>query len=136
MYTLVDLQQLEGLVENGTFLKLNEQLVPAVEVQNTSSTNPAFKDWSTWHLAAHGLWWFLTFYKHAEVDKFTVKDSIYGQTSTYNMLWTEVVRAAETLILELCYWGLQAFQLLSLSIACPSYCANFCVTSTETAVHL
>lgn len=85
--TLVDLQQLEGVVEDGTSLKLNEQLMPAAEVQSTSSTNPSFKDRSTWHLAAHGLWWFLTFYKPAEADKFMMRDSIYGQTSTHNMLW-------------------------------------------------
>lgn len=54
----------------------------------------------------------------------------------HNMLWTEVVRAAGTLILELCDWALQAFQLPSLLIACPSYRANFYVTSTETAVLL
>lgn len=46
------------------------------------------------------------------------------------------MRAAETLTLELCEWGLQAFQLLSLSIACPLYCANFYVTTAETAVYL
>lgn len=56
--------------------------------------------------------------------------------STHDVLWAEVVRAAETLVLELCDWGLQAFQLLFLSLACPLYCASFCVTSTETAVHL
>lgn len=59
-----------------------------------------------------------------------MRDGIYDQTSACNMLWTEVVRAAETLILELCDWGLQAFQLLSLSIAC-----KFLWTSTETALH-
>lgn len=94
---LVDLQQLEGVVENGTFLKLNEKLVPVLEAQSTSSTTPAFKDWSTWRLAAHGLWWFLTFYKRAEVDKLTMRDGIYGRTSTHNILRTEVVRATKTL---------------------------------------
>lgn len=72
----MDLRQLEGVVENGTFLQLNEQLVSAAKVQSTSPTNPAFKDWSMWQLAPHGVWCFLTFNKRAEVDKSTVRGSI------------------------------------------------------------
>lgn len=78
----MDLQQLEGVVENGTFLKLNEQLVPVLEVQSTSSTTPVFKDWSTWQFAAHGLWWFLTFYKPAEVAKCTVRQHLWPNVHT------------------------------------------------------
>lgn len=62
-------------------------------------------------------------------------DGVYGQASRHNMLWI-VLRAAGTLISELCDWRLQAFQLLSLSTACPLYCADFYVASTETAAHL
>lgn len=89
----MDLQQLERIVENGASLKLNEELVPVQEVPTTSSMACVFKDWGTWQLAAHSLWWILTFYKHAEVDKFPLRDSIYGQMSTQCVLWTEVVRA-------------------------------------------
>lgn len=122
------------MVEKGIFLKLSEQFILAVEVQSSPSTNSVVKDWSMWQL--HGVWWFWMFYKHAEVDKFTMRDSVYGQASTHNILWTEVVRAAGTLILDLGDWGLQAFQLLFPSTACPLYCADFYVTSTETAAHL
>lgn len=50
---LVVLQQLKGVVGKGIFLKMSEQLVLAVEVQSSPSTNPAIEDWSTWQL--HGL---------------------------------------------------------------------------------
>lgn len=38
-------------MKNGTFLKLNERLGPAVEVQSTSAATAELKDWSTWQLA-------------------------------------------------------------------------------------
>lgn len=73
----MDLQQLKRVVENGASLKLSEQLVLVQEVQTTSSAACVCKDWSTWQLAAHRtLWWVLTFYKHAEVAKFSMRDGI------------------------------------------------------------
>lgn len=54
-------------MKNGTLLQLNGQLGPAVEVQSTSAETAELKDRSTWQLAAHGVPWFFTFYKCAEV---------------------------------------------------------------------
>lgn len=48
---------------------------------------------------AHGLWCFLTFYKVLELTSW-LRDSISGQMSTPSLLWSEAVRAAETLVLE------------------------------------
>lgn len=69
------------------------------------------------------LWCFLTFYKVLELTS-SLRDSISGLMSSPSMLWSKV-RAAETLLLELCDWALRACQLLSLSIACPSCCGDF-----------
>lgn len=44
-------------MKNGTFLKLNEQLGPAVEVRSTSAATAELKDQSMWQLAARGVLW-------------------------------------------------------------------------------
>lgn len=131
----MDLHQLEWVVGvsggNKAFLKLGEQLMPVLEVQSPSSIySPCVQ-----RTAVHSLWCILTLYRVLDLAS-SLRDSISGQMSPPSMPWSEIVRAAETPLLELCGWGLWACQLLSLFIANPACCADLYGTSSATAVHL
>lgn len=80
---------------NQAFVKLGEQLVPVLKVQSTSCINSPCVQ----RTAVLSLWCFLTFYKVLELTC-SLRDSISGQMSPPSILWSEVVRAAEMLLLE------------------------------------